>query len=418
MKHLIKLSAFVVLFFFGCKKDKTIPGTSANSNPFFDSAVQYLKSNLLQNEFDKLDFTRSKTLMYKNQNFGVQVFEKGENDDKFLLLQRKKEIYSGNWVDMSGLAKTRAHLNSGNIMLTSLENNSVTKLAVVNNEVTGTEKTGNNTLSLETQPTVLPEVIVYYDVNGGGIDYFSWYWLLDQTSSTTYDYFNAGGGSASGGSGYSSVAVAPIVTAPDTPILDLSKEVKCFTNSSTSTYNISVNVNEPDPETRDVVNPLSSFPVGHTFLTLEQHNADGTSVIRTLGFYPMHSVKPGSETDQSIFGDDSYTPYDVSLDFTVTGAEMSKVIGKLLDQQALQYDLNNFNCTNSPMEGLKSININLPSTKSTEPFFSGNDPGDLGEDIRGLNLNDFSAQNGNRKITRMVSNYDNLYSKGRAGSCP
>jgi hypothetical protein len=79
--------------------------------------------------------------------------------------------------------------------------------------------------------------------------------------------------------------------------------------------------------------------------------------------------------------------------------------------------LNNFNCTNSPMEGLKSININLPSTKSTETLFSGNDPGDLGEDIRGLNLNDFSAQNGNRKITRTVSNLNNKYSKGKVGGC-
>ena len=157
--------------------------------------------------------------------------------------------------------------------------------------------------------------------------------------------------------------------------------------------------------------------VGHTFLTLEQQNADGTRVIRTLGFYPKNSVKPGSEKDQSVFGDDSNTPYDVSLDFTVTGAEMATVIGKLLDQQALQYDLDNFNCTNSAMEALKSININLPSTKSNESFFSGNDPGDLGEDIRKLDLDNFSVQNANRKITRTVSPSDDQRPKGRMGTC-
>jgi hypothetical protein len=69
------------------------------------------------------------------------------------------------------------------------------------------------------------------------------------------------------------------------------------------------------------VNPLSPFPVGHTFLTLEQHNADGTSIIRTVGFYPKNSVKPGNEKDQSIFGNDSYKPYDVSLNFTVTSPQ-------------------------------------------------------------------------------------------------
>src|SRR5664279_1268797 len=171
--------------------------------------------------------------------------------------------------------------------------------------------------------------------------------------------------------------------------------VKCFTNNSTSTYNISVNINEPDPGTRDVVNPFSSFPVGHTFLTLEQHNADGTSIIRTVGFYPKNSVKPGRETDQAIFGNDSYTPYDVSLNFTVTGTQLSKVASTLVNQQAYQYDLDNFNCTNAAMDALKSININLPDTKSDEPLFSGNDPGDLGEDIRSLILNDFSTENGN-----------------------
>ena len=53
-------------------------------------------------------------------------------------------------------------------------------------------------------------------------------------------------------------------------------------NNGTSTYNVSVNINQPDPGTREIVNPLSAFPVGHTFLTLEQHNADGTSIIRML----------------------------------------------------------------------------------------------------------------------------------------
>jgi hypothetical protein len=97
---------------------------------------------------------------------------------------------------------------------------------------------------------------------------------------------------------------------------------------------------------------------------------------------------------------------------------LSKVASTLVNQQAYQYDLDNFNCTNSAMDALKAININLPDTKSDEPLFSGNDPGDLGEDIRSLNLNDFSAQNGNVKTIRTVSNSNILYPKGRTGGCP
>ena len=69
------------------------------------------------------------------------------------------------------------------------------------------------------------------------------------------------------------------------------------------------------------------------------------------------------------------------------------------------------------MDALKSININLPSTKSTSALFSGNNPGDLGEDIRNMDLNNFSANNGSRKITRTVSNSNNQTAPKRSGGC-
>jgi len=445
MKYSTTLSALlIVIFFCGCKKDKTISSTSINANGFLDSALQYLKSNLLQNEFDNLDVAKSKTFLYKGQNFGVEIFEKGETDNKFLLLQNKNGIYSGNWINMSGLTKTSIKFSSGNIILKSLDHNTITKLIVDSNKVIEMDKTtidNSNKIntyfksgkypapsgipsSPETAATVLPDVIIYYDVNGGGgVDYYSWYWLLDQEGSSTYDYFNSGSGGGGGlgssgsGNGPSNIVVALNYFPPDTPIKDLGKDLKCFTENSTSTYDVSVNINEPDPGTRDVVNALSAFPVGHTFLTLEQHNADGTSIIRTIGFYPKNTVKPGTETEPSVFGDDSDTPYDVSLDFSVTGAEMTKVVNRVLAQQAIQYDLNNFNCTNAAMDALQSINVNLPSTKSDGALFNGNDPGDLGEDVKGLNLNNFSTQNGDRKITRIVSNSNNQYSKGTLGGC-
>ncbi len=81
------------------------------------------------------------------------------------------------------------------------------------------------------------------------------------------------------------------------------------------------------------------------------------------------------------------------------------------------YDLNNFNCTNFAMAALKSININLPSTKLNSALFGGNNPGDLGEDIRNLNLNNFSATNGNRIISRTISNSNDQTAPQRSGGC-
>jgi hypothetical protein len=436
------ITVSIIFFFCSCKKEKTISASANVSNPFFDSAVQYLKSTLSQNDFDKLDIAKTKTIVSKGQNFGVEIFEKGENDNKFILLKNINANYSGNWIDISRLTKSSLRFSSGTIILKSINNNSVTTLVVDSNKVIEMDKTSNNNSSalktyfksrqystrpdnlslLETTTPVLPEVIIYYDPYGGSsVDYYSWYWLFDQSTPDSYSYFNSSstGGSTAGssGAGNTNVVVAPKYSSPNEPITDINKELKCFTNNSTSTYDISVNINQPDPGTRDIVNALSAYPVGHTFITLQQQNADGTSIVRTIGFYPKNSVKPGSETDQSIFGDDSQTPYDVSLDFSVTGTEMNKVINRILGQQALQYNLDEFNCTNAAMDAMESININLPSTKSDSELFSGNDPGDLGQDIRGLNLNNFSAENGNRKITRTTSNSNNQYSKGRAGGC-
>ena len=149
---------------------------------------------------------------------------------------------------------------------------------------------------------------------------------------------------------------------------------------------------------------------------MEQHNSDGSAIIRNIGFYPKNSSKPGDPIDAAIFGEDSNTPFDVSLKISVSGADFITVIHRL-ESQTLVYDLDNFNCTNSAMDALKSININLPSTKSNSALFSGNNPGDLGEDIRNMDLNNFSANNGSRKITRTVSNSNNQTAPKRSGGC-
>jgi hypothetical protein len=426
--------ALFAFFLYGCKKDNFSLSNPTTSNSFFDSAVAYLKTHTLKTDFDKLDLNKSKILIHKNQNVAFQIFEKEENN-KFLLIQKQPNAsYSGNWVDVTRLNDKSIHCKSGIVLLASLNKDILTKLLVDSNEVIEMDKTdksgkvsttyfnkkalssgvtiGSST-TLEESP-VLPEVIIYYNVNENDGAY-SWYWLFGQSYYSSFDYFDAV--PYSGGGGYeSNVVTAPTIISPDFPITDVRQELKCFTQNGAS-YNISVNVNQPNPGTRDVVNPASDFHVGHTYFTLEQHNNDRTSIIRNLGFYPKNSVKPGSDIDISQFGEDSNTPYDVSLTFSVTASEMTTLINTLIAQQAYKYNLNDFNCTSSALDALRSIGINLPSTNSTVPFFSGNDPGDLGEDIKALNVDNFSAQNGGRKITRTVSNADDQYPKGKAGTC-
>lgn len=439
MKIIISLLLLGGLLVTGCKKENII--SPANQTTFLDSTVQFLTSNLSQEDFAKLDTAKYEILVYKNRNIGIQIFEKNASADKFLLLHLESRKYSGNWIDMSNMNNTISKYRSGEIFLNSIDKRTTTKLIVDSNSVIQIVNTNNKTMtsvlinlnhkkisskdnfsSLEYVDPVLPEVFIYYDGNGSSFDYSSLYWLFGGNSfyqdvyygnSGSYQTTGGGGGGNRGGN----VAAAPTFVSPDKPIVDIKKELGCFTKNSSATYEISINVNQPDPNTRVIFDPLSTHTVGHTFLTLQQHNADGSSVIRSVGFYPKTAAKPGSEIDQSVYGDDTETPYDVSLNFVVTGAELNTVVNTLINQQAYNYDLNNFNCTNAAMEALKSININLPSTKASETLFDGNDPGDLGEDIRNLNLDNFSAANGNHKIARTVSSSNNQQAPAKKGSC-
>ncbi len=164
----------------------------------------------------------------------------------------------------------------------------------------------------------------------------------------------------------------------------------------------------------------NAHQVGHTYLTLEQDNNNGTKIIRNVGFYPKNYSKPGASEDVSIFGEDSQTPSSVILKITVNSTDFNTVIQKVKSDANLDYNLDWYNCSTSVIDDLHSININLPSTIRDNNIiapFTGNNPGDLGEVIRGLNLTTFSQQNGNRVMTRNVSGSNSLMPPVRTGAC-
>ena len=443
MKNLTFYLGFIfILIFFGCKKENNTPINQLSQNSFFDSSVQYLKSQLTSEDFAKLNLANKRVLRYKGKNIGVQIFEKNESLKKYLLLKNDDTSYSANWIDMSGLKGSENSFQNGTVTLESINNETQIDLEVKNNEIIEVVKTDKNLLQRqvtyynpsdknydyysreEEEAVELPDIIINWSGPGG--DFMSLYWLFNQDSESEGMYIQGGTGggggggtSAGGNDGVNSqdnVTAAPTFNSPTHPISDVKNELRCFTNTASSSYSISVNVNQASPGTRDVFDPFSSFPAGHTFLTLEQYNTDGSSIIRNLGFYPKFTSKPGDPLTIATFGDDSNTPYDISIKISVSSSDFITVINNL-ESQPLIYDLNNFNCTNSAMDALNSININLPSTKSNSALFSGNNPGDLGEDIRNLNLNNFSANNGNRKITRTVSNSNNQTAPKSSGGC-
>ena len=437
------VSLAIILFFTGCTKELSQKDSKNYDDPKFDSVVQFLKANFPE-KLVSLNLKSNKELHYKDHDFGYQIFEK-DNSKKFLLIRKDITGFTGNWIDLSGLNKNEFHKFSGKIQIQKLNGESKTDLKVENNNVIEIIKWNKSIatilplssfIQLKTIPNelsreegnpqdyiTLPEVIIV--VNNQNL--LSLFWLFNTYAAYNYYYIkdvnvpmpvNNSGNIGNAGPSSDNIIAIPVFNGPKTPIKNLVEEVKCFTNNLTSTYAVSVNVNQARPGSRDKVNPTNEFAAGHTFLTLEQRNSDGSKIVRNIGYYPRNSVYPGKYKDASVFGEDSDTPFAVSLKIDVNGSDFKMILNSLIDQQSKSYDIESFNCVTSVASALKKIDVDLPLTSSGISFvFEGSNPGDFGQDIRNLNLNTFSQSIGNKSVWRRNSLDNNLFPPPKTGSC-
>lgn len=411
----------LILCLAACKKD-TPSAQWEEKDPFRDAALSYLRQKM-GDHFSQLDTLSSKTLRYKNRNIGLSVNKKDTRG--FMLLHWDAGRFTGSeihWEVIEGKER------NGSITIRSLEEGTLEKLVVRNNKVvsvnTAKAGPGNSTTTSARVPGYeMPEIVITAYVKNYYFEFISLYWMLNQNTYyrdlyyyKQHDSYGTGGGNP-GYTGNAVVEAAPAVYAPDIPVTDIKKELKCFTQNPAAVYTVSVKVNQSVPGSRDIFDPTADFTAGHAFLSLAQRNADGSVIQRNIGFYPKSSAKPGNSTDQSVFGDDTNTPYDVSLTIVISASEMQDIVNALISQQSNQYDLNNFNCTNSVVSALDAANIHLPRTKSSGLFFNGLNPADLGEDIRSLNINALSAASGGKKIVRTLSQSNSQQAPQKAGGC-
>jgi hypothetical protein len=200
-----------------------------------------------------------------------------------------------------------------------------------------------------------------------------------------------------------------IIAPPTTPISNIADYFKCFTNSSSPdhTYSVQVCVDEPSPGTRQPWtlspggpsgtsasgNPLNA---GHTFLVLTE-NDQGNLTSRNVGFYPATSVYPitGYTSAQGILNDDDGHQYNISLTINVSATQFLGILNyvSLGNNTGFSYDLNTDNCTTFVINALNTNGISLPNTKGSWTGGSGNDPGDLGEDISQMQLSPNMTRN-------------------------
>ena len=179
------------------------------------------------------------------------------------------------------------------------------------------------------------------------------------------------------------------------PIGNIKDYLKCYTNSpgSDHSYKVTVCVDQPIADSREpwgfsLSNGMSSdnpFDVGHVFLILSETYGT-TTIIRNIGFYPQGSVFPGSATSPGQYNDDEGHIYDISRSFGMTSSQFFNILNYIINNVGDIYNLNSFNCTTFAILAMYQGDIVLPNTIGTWIGGMGNDPGDLGEDLRSANV--------------------------------
>ncbi|MEO9210147.1 MAG: hypothetical protein ABI208_03565, partial [Ginsengibacter sp.] len=242
----------------------------------------------------------------------------------------------------------------------------------------------------------LPPVTVTANQNYSPVILYSIYWLCP-TPSPTYSYTTL---PYSSGSRTSSSSYSMNLFSGHNPIREIQDYFKCFTNfaGSSHKYKVKICIDQPTPGTRSTWNLSSSgaqnsssgsnlVNVGHAFLILTEVAPTGT-ITRNVGFYPQNSVTPYTPKDKGELNNDEQHPYNISLTIDVNSGQFFNILNYILKVKSSgqNYDLDNYNCTSFGIRALLAGQVYLPSTIGTWPGGSGNNPGDLGEDIWSMPL--------------------------------
>jgi len=178
-------------------------------------------------------------------------------------------------------------------------------------------------------------------------------------------------------------------------IIDLNEYLNCFDNApTTATFKFTIFVDQPVPNQEDtwtndgnIFNP--DINVGHTFISLEMNSA-GNTINQTIGYYPSAGVDPINPEIAGAWVDDGNHDYDVSVSTNLTHTQFTSLISNIQTFGTPTYNLNTLNCTDAALQIGNSVGINLPDTNGTWIGGGGSNPGNLGQDIRGLSSSDLT----------------------------
>ncbi|MFC3560832.1 hypothetical protein [Pedobacter jamesrossensis] len=190
---------------------------------------------------------------------------------------------------------------------------------------------------------------------------------------------------------YEDMNNATIIDDGVSDITDIDKYLDCFNDGKTAAfYKMTIFIDQPVANSNKqshglLVAPIGNltldiygqtFDVGHTFISFQKVNTDGTQVQQVLGFYPGGS---GIYSDGTI-KDNSGHSYDVSYTMDVNSIEFTSALAQVRnDYFNNEYSVLNYNCTDA---GLKWMNAADANFSSVSRGIFNNTPGDFGQALR------------------------------------
>lgn len=193
------------------------------------------------------------------------------------------------------------------------------------------------------------------------------------------------------------------VDGPEHPLYDLPQRLNCFnttTNQNVGEYHgVGLYVDQPVANNTkpydDRSGPVQKLQAGggHTWLCLIQQ-IGGQTTILSLGLYPVSSASPLTPHDPGAFSHDENRAFDVSVTWSLAPEQFNLLVDHLRSYSTPpDYDLNDNNCTTFAVGELSNIGIFVPQTICDWTFGEGLCPGQLGQDLRNMQLPNGAGRN-------------------------
>lgn len=166
-------------------------------------------------------------------------------------------------------------------------------------------------------------------------------------------------------------------------ITDINKYLECFQLNQGAVFTLYVDQPTANSNTSWSGTPLDPN-VGHTFISIKQG-----SIRRVLGFYPSTPVDLTNTATPGVFENNSAHEFDTSISFNINSSQLTSLVDYIKLKATVNYDLNNFNCTDFGMGASSTVGLPLASAYGTWGFpgvgsGGGDNPGQLGQNIRYL----------------------------------